>query len=125
MTSRPERCEAQLKAKSDQLEEFAHALDLAPAMVRALDGRILLWGRGLQSLYGWTPEEAIGRIFHELLKTEFPFRCLRFWRAAGCRRMAGELVHSHRSGRPWSWRANGVAPGRRGNPLVGAEAGLT
>src|SRR6185312_7575390 len=63
---------AQLKAKSDRLEEFAHALDLAPAMVRALDGRIMLWGRGLQSLYGWAAEEAIGRISHELLKTEFP-----------------------------------------------------
>ena len=59
--------EAQLKAKSAQLEEFAHALDLAPAMVRTFDGEILFWGRGLQNLYGWSAEEAIGRISHELL----------------------------------------------------------
>ena len=64
--------EAQLQAKTAQLEEFAHALDLAPAMVRTLDGEILFWGHGLQILYGWSAEEAIGRISHELLATEFP-----------------------------------------------------
>jgi PAS domain S-box-containing protein len=92
--------EAQLKAKSDQLEEFAHALDLAPAMVRALDGRIMLWGRGLQSLYGWTAEEAIGRISHELLKTEFPKPLpdiLAELLETG--EWQGELAHIHRSGR--------------------------
>jgi len=53
---------AQRAAKSEQLEEFAHVLDMAPAMVRTLDGKILLWGRGLQALYGWSSEEATGRI---------------------------------------------------------------
>ncbi|MBV8653382.1 MAG: PAS domain S-box protein, partial [Alphaproteobacteria bacterium] len=92
--------EAQLKAKSDQLEEFAHALDLAPAMVRGLDGRIMLWGRGLQSLYGWTAEEAIGRVSHELLKTEFPKPLpdiLAELLETG--EWQGELAHIHRSGR--------------------------
>src|SRR5205085_923961 len=67
-----EQGKAQLRTKSEQLEEFTHALGLAPAMVRALDGRILLWGRGLQALYGWSAEKAVGRISHELLATEFP-----------------------------------------------------
>jgi PAS domain S-box-containing protein len=92
--------EAQLRAKSEQLEEFAHALDLAPAMVRALDGRILLWGRGLQSLYGWTAEEAIGRISHELLKTEFPVPLPEILaELLNTGEWQGELVHRHRSGR--------------------------
>ncbi len=60
------------KSKLGQLEEFAHALALAPAMVRTLDGEILLWGRGLQAIYGWSAEEAVGRLCHELLATEFP-----------------------------------------------------
>jgi PAS domain S-box-containing protein len=91
--------EEQLKAKSDQLQEFAHALDQAPAMVRALNGEILLWGRGLQALYGWSAEEAIGRISHELLATEFPIplpEILAELRKAG--EWKGELVHTHRDG---------------------------
>jgi PAS domain S-box-containing protein len=62
---------AQFRA-SWPFQEFAHALDLVPVMVRKLDGEILLWGRGLQALYGWSAEEAVGRFCHELLATEFP-----------------------------------------------------
>ena len=92
--------ESQLKAKSEQLEEFAHALDLAPVMVRALDGRILLWGRGLQSLYGWTADEAIGRISHELLATESPTPLPEIMaELLDTGEWQGELVHAHRSGR--------------------------
>jgi PAS domain S-box-containing protein len=91
--------EEQLKAKSEQLQEFTHALDQAPAMVRALDGEILLWGRGLQALYGWSAEEAIGRISHELLATEFPIplpEIVAELRETG--EWKGELVHIHRDG---------------------------
>ena len=45
--------EAQFQAKRDQFEILAHALDQVPAMVRKLDGEIMLWGHGLQALYGW------------------------------------------------------------------------
>lgn len=47
-------------------------LDLAPAMVRAFDGRILHWTGGAEQLYGWSASEALGRLSHELLQTEFP-----------------------------------------------------
>ena len=47
-------------------------LDLAQAMVRDLDGRIIHWTTGAERLYGWTAQEAIGRISHELLATVFP-----------------------------------------------------
>ena len=64
--------EAQFQAKRNQSEILAHALDQVPAIVRKLDGEILLWGHGLQALYGWPAEKAVGSICHELLATEFP-----------------------------------------------------
>ena len=92
--------EAQLKAKSAQLEEFAHALDLAPAMVRTFDGEILFWGRGLQNLYGWSAEEAIGRISHELLATQFPVPLPEIEaELMESGEWQGELQHTHRDGR--------------------------
>lgn len=47
-------------------------LDLAQAMVRDLDGRITHWTSGAERLYGWPRQEAVGRVAHELLATEFP-----------------------------------------------------
>jgi PAS domain S-box-containing protein len=91
--------EAQLKAKSEQLEELTHALGLAPAMVRTLDGRILLWGRGLEALYGWSAEEAVGHISHELLATEFPVPLPEIEAALlETGEWQGEVVHGHRDG---------------------------
>ena len=91
--------EAQMRAKSAQLEEFTHALNLASAMVRTLDGEILFWGQGLEALYGWSAEEAVGRNVDELLATGFSMpvdeiqaELLRSgeWQ--------GELLHSRRDG---------------------------
>jgi PAS domain S-box-containing protein len=93
------RVEAQLLAQSAQLQEFVHALDPIPAMVRRLDGRILFWTNGLSTLYGWRPDEAIGRISHDLLRTEFPVPRTEIEAAllAGGS-WQGELIHHHRDG---------------------------
>jgi len=40
--------------------------------VRDMSNVITFWNRGAQELYGWTPEEAIGKRSHELLRTVFP-----------------------------------------------------
>jgi PAS domain S-box-containing protein len=40
--------------------------------VRDMDNVIMYWNRGAQELYGWTPEEAIGRRSHDLLRTVLP-----------------------------------------------------
>lgn len=84
----------------DPVRELALALDLVPAMVRKLDGEILLWGRGNQALYGWPAEEAVGRIAHDLLATEFPMPLQEIHDellSAGT--WHGELVRTHRDGR--------------------------
>ncbi len=56
------------------LESQAALLDLAPdaIIVRDADDRIRFWSRGATATYGWTPEEALGRVAHELLDTRFP-----------------------------------------------------
>jgi PAS domain S-box-containing protein len=40
--------------------------------VRDMDGVITYWNRGSQELYGWTPEQAVGKHSLELLRTIFP-----------------------------------------------------
>jgi PAS domain S-box-containing protein len=62
-----ERAQAELV-----LRQQASLLDLAPVLVRDMDGRIVSWSSGVQKLYGFTKEEAQGRVSHELLRTEFP-----------------------------------------------------
>jgi PAS domain S-box-containing protein len=56
------------------IQEQAHILDLASdtIVVRDLDDRIIYWNRGAQHLYGYTKQEAIGEVTHQLLKTGFP-----------------------------------------------------
>ena len=82
------------------LDELARVLDGASIIVHRLDGVIILWTSGCEALYGWTREEAVGRIVHELLATEFaePLETLRkdllekgVW--------TGEVRHRHRDGR--------------------------
>jgi two-component system sensor kinase FixL len=53
-------------------EELSGALELSAVFVRADDGRIEHWPHGCEALYGWTAAEAVGRVSHNLLKTEFP-----------------------------------------------------
>ena len=40
--------------------------------VRDMSDIITYWNRGAQELYGWAPEEAIGKRSHDLLRTVFP-----------------------------------------------------
>jgi PAS domain S-box-containing protein len=49
-------------------------LDLAhdAAFVSDTDRRITYWNAGAEQTYGYTPAEALGRVSHELLHTEFP-----------------------------------------------------
>lgn len=56
---------------ADRLTEQTQLLNLAPIMTRDMNGRILSWGKGYERLYGWTKEEAVGNISHDLLKSRF------------------------------------------------------
>jgi PAS domain S-box-containing protein len=56
----------------EEVRRQANLLDLVPAMVRDLDSHITLWTHGAEELYDFSRYEALGKISHTLLKTEFP-----------------------------------------------------
>ena len=47
------------------------ALDLACVFVRTPEGVIRYWSPGAERLFGYTSQEAVGRLAHELLRTRF------------------------------------------------------
>ncbi len=89
----------QRKHVEEEIRQQASLLDLAPALVRDIENRIVLWTRGAERIYGFTKTEALGKIVHELLQTEFPqqFEEIRkTFEAQGS--WEGELVHRTRDG---------------------------
>ncbi len=62
---------SQLQSANAQFAEFAAVLDQTHTIIHKLDGTILYWNSGAESLYGWSREAAMGRKVHELLKTEY------------------------------------------------------
>jgi two-component system sensor histidine kinase/response regulator len=84
-----------------QLRDQALILDLANDTILILGkgDRISYWNRGAERLYGWSKEEAVGQVIHNLFKTQFPepldvieakFLAKGYWE--------GELVHARRDG---------------------------
>lgn len=83
------------------LQEQAQLLDLAhdTIMAHRLDGVITFWNRGAETTYGWSRDEAIGKISHDLLQTQFSksrdeieadLLAHEYWE--------GELVHTTQAG---------------------------
>jgi PAS domain S-box-containing protein len=56
------------------LRDQASLLDLThdTIFVRRMDDVITYWNRGAAELYGWSSEEAVGKVSHELMLTGFP-----------------------------------------------------
>ena len=86
---------------SEVLREKVRLLEIAHdgVIVRTVNGSILSWNQGAESMYGWRAVEALGKRTHSLLQTKFPepltdvdARLLRqgWWE--------GELVHTRRDG---------------------------
>ena len=62
------------KQNEQVLGERARLLDLSndAILVRDADDRVTYWNKSASELYGFSRDEAIGRMSHELLQTEFP-----------------------------------------------------
>lgn len=65
---------AQLREHEQSIAQLSQLIDLAfdPILAWDWDGGIIQWNRGCEQLYGFSREEALGRISHDLLKTQFP-----------------------------------------------------
>ncbi|HEX5158134.1 MAG TPA: PAS domain-containing sensor histidine kinase [Ktedonobacterales bacterium] len=86
---------ARLRLQTD-LINLAHDAIL----VRDPANRILVWNKGAEELYGWTAQEALGRVTHTLFKTRFPIS--RITIEAQLQRdgaWEGELTHTRPDGR--------------------------
>ncbi len=93
------RAEERLRRSAWQLQQQAELLNLAhdTIMVHDMDGRITFWNRGAEQTYGWTREEAVGKVSHELLRTRFPHNLMEITAMLlNQGRWDGELTHTTR-----------------------------
>jgi PAS domain S-box-containing protein len=84
------------------LAERGLLLDLSNDAIMVRDGadRVTYWNRGASELYGYSREEAMGRVTHDLLRTEFPEPLARITEQLHHdNRWAGELIHRNKDGR--------------------------
>ena len=104
------------------LRERASLLDLThdTVFVRDMNDVITYWNRGAEELYGWTNQEAIGQVSHQLMRTIFPEPLEEInTNLLRTGRWEGELIHATRDGTPvvaasrWSLQRDEV-----GNPIA-------
>jgi len=91
------------KRLQDELEQRARLLDLAHDAIIVREptrSAVTYWNREAQRIYGYSPDEARGRITHELLATTFPDSQEAVDAELLARgRWEGELVHVCKDGR--------------------------
>jgi PAS domain S-box-containing protein len=83
------------------LQQQAELLDAANVMIREPNGRILAWSHGMERLFDYKKEEALGEIAQRLLKTQFgePLTAIET-QLESSGEWHGELLHARRDGSP-------------------------
>ena len=92
---------AERRRIEETLRERANLVDLThdTVFVRDMSDVITYWNRGAEEQYGWSSEEAIGRVSHELLRTVFPASLTDITaELTQTARWEGELTHTKRDG---------------------------
>ena len=83
----------------EDLDAALRLLNHANLIVHRLEGTIFGWSAGCEALYGWTRQEAVGKVIHQLLSTRFPKPreeiCAEVL-SAGV--WEGEILHKHKDG---------------------------
>ena len=60
------------KRAAEALREQAQVMDSAQVFVRDMESRVVFWPKGAEELYGFTSQEALGILSHDLFHTQFP-----------------------------------------------------
>jgi PAS domain S-box-containing protein len=95
------KAEKELEAQAARLREQAELLDVTEdaIMVLDMDGRIIFWNQGAVDRYGWTKEEAAGKVAYKLLKTVFPGTLRGIMAELFAKgHLEAELVHARKDG---------------------------
>jgi len=113
---------AERRRAEEILRERASLLDLThdTIFVRDMNDVITYWNRGAEELYGWTSQEAVGQVSHQLTRTNFPEPLNEInTKLLRTGRWEGELIHATRDGTQvvvasrWSLQRD-----ERGNPAA-------
>jgi two-component system, LuxR family, sensor kinase FixL len=89
------------KRAEEAMRERASLLNLThdTVFVRGMNDKITYWNRGAEELYGWTSQEAVGRVSHDILRTVFPAPLSEIMdELTRTDRWEGELIHTVRDG---------------------------
>src|SRR5262249_10207855 len=88
------RAEKSLRGQTD-LPDLTHDT----VIVRDVNDAVTYWNRGAEETYGWTKEEALGKVSHLLLQTVFPKPLEEIKADLISRgRWDGEVIHARRDG---------------------------
>jgi PAS domain S-box-containing protein len=99
--SEQRHAERELAQLAERLHLQAELIELShdANLLRDPTSRVIFWNKGAEELYGWTEEEALGRITHSLLQTRFPVSLAQVdGQLEREGRWEGELVHTCRDG---------------------------
>jgi PAS domain S-box-containing protein len=94
-------CADDQEATNRPSERLSNLLTLSyePMLAWRLDGVIEFWNAGAKRLYGFAPDEAVGRSSHSLLQTKFPIEFIEFLSQLRSERYwSGELRHVCKDG---------------------------
>jgi PAS domain S-box-containing protein len=81
------------------LREQAQLLNASQVLARDMESRIVFWPDGTQKMYGYTAQEALGAVSHELFQTQFPEPVADIeQKLVETGRWEGELIHRRRDG---------------------------
>jgi len=90
------------KAAEERIREQAELLEQSYDATFAWEwsGNIIQWNHNAEVLYGYSSQEAVGKISHDLLKTTHPIPLKEFLKnLQDVGRWEGELIHTARDGR--------------------------
>ncbi|MFL6214182.1 MAG: PAS domain S-box protein [Blastocatellia bacterium] len=112
---------AEAERHADALQKQADLIDQSSdaLLIWEIEGGITFWNRGAEQLYGFTREEALGRVSHELLQTDHGMSRQEFERLLKQQlEWQGELHHTTKDGHRITVESRCKVAGQNGRTYV-------